>query len=187
MSECSVSELLFLGGLGRFLGSLVRQVVEEQRLPDCQGLLGGRDSSLREPPGLGLQAWAVRIEILLPVIPPMWSFDVGVRASVPHWRYRNWEGGRPVDRTTTGSAPVCRSRACGPASVACGQCPDRRVPRRTSRPHSAELRPLVSRPPLRAISRDTVDDGRSMRSAIVRADSPAAIPREISSRSSRDR
>src|SRR5277367_5840302 len=43
------------------------------------------------------------------------------------------------------------------------------------------------RPPLRAISRDTVDDGRSMRSAIVRPDSPAAIPREISSRSTRVR
>jgi hypothetical protein len=35
------------------------------------------------------------------------------------------------------------------------------------------------------ISRDTVDDGRSMRRAIVRADRPAAIPREISSRSAR--
>jgi hypothetical protein len=40
----------------------------------------------------------------------------------------------------------------------------------------------ASRPPLRAISRDTVDDGRLMRRAIDRADRPAAIPREISSR-----
>jgi hypothetical protein len=40
---------------------------------------------------------------------------------------------------------------------------------------------------LRAISRDTVDDGRSMRPAIVLADKPAAIPREISSRSTRVR
>jgi hypothetical protein len=41
----------------------------------------------------------------------------------------------------------------------------------------------LSRPPLRAISLDTVDDGRSMRPAIDRADKPDAIPREISSRS----
>jgi len=43
----------------------------------------------------------------------------------------------------------------------------------------------ASRPPLRAISRDTVDDGRSIRPAIIRADKPAAIPREISSRSTK--
>ena len=48
---------------------------------------------------------------------------------------------------------------------------------------SATSARYASRPPLRAISRDTVDDGRSMRRAIVRAERPAAIPREISSRS----
>jgi hypothetical protein len=52
---------------------------------------------------------------------------------------------------------------------------------------SATSARYVSRPPLRAISRDTVDDGRSMRRAIVPADRPAAIPREISSRATKVR
>ena len=45
----------------------------------------------------------------------------------------------------------------------------------------------ATRPPLRAISRDTVDDGRSIRPAITLADKPAATPREISSRSTKVR
>ncbi len=56
-----------------------------------------------------------------------------------------WEAARPADRTSTGSAPVSRSRACRPGSAACTPCPDRQAPRRTSRPHSAELRPPHTR------------------------------------------
>jgi hypothetical protein len=44
-----------------------------------------------------------------------------------------------------------------------------------------------TRPPLRTISLDTVDDGRPIRPAIDRAVRPAAIPREISSRSTKAR
>jgi hypothetical protein len=42
------------------------------------------------------------------------------------------------------------------------------------------------RPPLRASSRDTVDDARPRRTAITRQASPAATPRLISSRSAAD-
>lgn len=41
----------------------------------------------------------------------------------------------------------------------------------------------ASRPPLRVISRDTEDAERPILDAIARADSPAAMPRDISSRS----
>ena len=48
-------------------------------------------------------------------------------------------------------------------------------------------RRYAARPPLVTISRDTVDDGRPIRAAIDRAVTPAAIPREISSRSTKVR
>ena len=41
-------------------------------------------------------------------------------------------------------------------------------------------------PPLRVTSRDTVEGARPSRPAILRSDSPAASPREISSRSDSD-
>src|SRR5918995_81796 len=44
----------------------------------------------------------------------------------------------------------------------------------------------LARPPLRATSRDTVDGARASRPAMTRSDSPAARPREISSRSAVD-
>lgn len=52
---------------------------------------------------------------------------------------------------------------------------------------SALIARYVSRPPLRRISRDTVDGERPKPTAIAAADCPAAIPREISSRSADDR
>ena len=55
---------------------------------------------------------------------------------MPHSGYRNWEAvAQPTGRT--GSAPVSRSRACGPAARACERCPYRQAPRRRSRPPSA--------------------------------------------------
>ncbi len=48
---------------------------------------------------------------------------------------------------------------------------------------SAAAARYASRPPLRAISRETVDAERPINAAIARADKPAAMPRETSSRS----
>lgn len=52
-------------------------------------------------------------------------------------------------------------------------------------PSSAALARYASCPPWRAISRLTVEGARFSAAAIVRIDRPAAIPREISSRSTR--
>ena len=52
---------------------------------------------------------------------------------------------------------------------------------------SAVLARYLFRPPWRAISRLTVEGGRFSAAAIVRIESPAARPREISSRSANDR
>jgi hypothetical protein len=66
-----------------------------------------------------------------------------------------------------------------------GQLAHFRTPRPLGRSSIGSQRRYASRPPLPTISRDTVDDGRPMRPAIDRAVRPAAIPREISSRSTK--
>jgi len=68
-----------------------------------------------------------------------------------------------------------------------GQPAHFRTPRPPERSRIGSQRRYAARPPLVTISRDTVDDGRPIRAAIDRAVTPAAIPREISSRSTKVR
>jgi len=68
-----------------------------------------------------------------------------------------------------------------------GQPAHLRTPRPPERSRIGSQRRYAARPPLVTISRDTVDDGRPIRAAIDRAVTPAAIPREISSRSTKVR